>query len=642
MSSWLTANPWAELKIAILLILTVSLLTRLTLAVVYWSQIGSSGWLSPFSLLVGLLFDIFIAFCTTALFSVFLALSPRRFLQWTPVRWLLVFGFFLFTYGAIYLGVVEIFFFDEFNSRFNYVAVDYLLYPHEVFVNIWDSYPVLEILIAVFVATCLITFWAAPRLRAAWATPKSASTKLKMIGIFALVIAVGYLGLNINLSRISSNRVLNEITANGVYSFFYSAFTNQLDYDIYYSRISDRDAIERLRVQLRAPNATFSEPIDSLNITRQVVDSGIQSKFNVVLVLEESLGSLFVGSLHPEGPACTPQFDSLAENGLFFTNIYATGNRTVRGVEASLLSFPPIPGQSIVKRPLNENLFSLPSILKENEYQTVFLYGGRSYFDNFQQFASNNNFDQIIDQTDFKNVTFETIWGVCDGDLFDNSLLTFDSLHTVGKPFFATMITVSNHKPYLYPEGKIPFDPKKQERLHAVRYADFAIGDFVRKARSHDFFDSTIFVFLGDHGARVYGWQQIPMDSYEIPILFYCPALIPAGQRVETLGSQMDLAPTLLDVLNFSYSSKFFGRSLLESHQGYDFALLSHNRDVALLRNNRLALLGIKMENGLWDRDPIDGKFTALPIESDSALLLDAIAYYQTAYRLYSRKLLTP
>ncbi len=361
-----------------------------------------------------------------------------------------------------------------------------------------------------------------------------------------------------------------------------------------------------------------------------------------MLVLEESLGSLFVGSLHPEGPACTPQFDSLAENGLFFTNIYATGNRTVRGVEASLLSFPPIPGQSIVKRPLNENLFSLPSILKENGYQTVFLYGGRSYFDNFQQFASNNNFDRIIDQTDFKNVTFETIWGVCDGDLFDNSLLTFDSLHAVGKPFFATMITVSNHKPYLYPEGKIPFDPKKQERLRAVRYADFAIGDFVRKARNHDFFDSTIFVFLGDHGARVYGWQQIPMDSYEIPILFYCPALIPAGQRVETLGSQMDLAPTLLDVLNFSYSSKFFGRSLLESHQGYDCALLSHNRDVALLRNNRLALLGIKMENGLWDRDSIDGKFTALPIESDSTLLLDAIAYYQTAYRLYSRKLLTP
>lgn len=642
LNSWLRANPWAELKIATLLILAVSLLTRLTLAVLYWSQIGSSGWLSPLSLIVGSLFDIFIAFCTTAPFAVFLAFSPKRLLQWAPVRLLLVFGFFLFTYGAIYLGVVEVFFFDEFNSRFNYVAVDYLLYPHEVFINIWDSYPVLEILIAVFVVTSTITYWATPRLRAAWAGPKSVFTRLKMIAVYTVVIAVGYLGLNINLSRISSNRVLNEITANGVYSFFYSAFTNQLDCDIYYSRVSDREAIQRLRSQLNAPNATFSEPIDSLNITREIVDPDIPHKFNIVLVLEESLGSLFVGSLHPEGPACTPKFDSLAENGLFFTNIYATGNRTVRGVEASLLSFPPIPGQSIVKRPLNENLFSLPSIMKANGYQTVFLYGGRSYFDNFQQFASSNNFDRIIDQTDFKNVTFETVWGVCDGDLFDNSLLTFDSLHAVGKPFFATMITVSNHKPYLYPEGKIPFDPKKQERLHAVRYADFAIGDFVQKARSHDFFDSTIFVFLGDHGARVYGWQQIPMDSYEIPILFYCPALIPAGQRVETLGSQMDLAPTLLDVLNFSYTSKFFGRSLLESHKGHDFALLSHNRDVALLRNNRLAVLGIKMENGLWDRDSIDGKFTALPIESDSTLLLDAISYYQTAYRLYSHKLLTP
>ncbi len=404
LSSWLAANPWAELKIAILLILAVSLVTRLVLAFLFWSQIGSSGWFSPLSLLVGFLFDVFVAFCTTALFAVFLSFSPGRFLQWAPVRWLLIFGFFLFTYGAIYLGVVEVFFFDEFNSRFNYVAVDYLLYPHEVFVNIWDSYPVLEILIAVFVATALITYWAAPRLRAAWATPKSMSARFKMIGVYVLVIAAGYLGLNINLSKISSNRVLNEITANGVYSFFYSAFTNHLDYDVYYSRISDFDAAARLRGQLNAPNAVFRDPLDSLNITRDISDPGVPSKFNIVLVLEESLGSLFVGSLHPEGPACTPQFDSLAAEGLFFTHIYATGNRTVRGVEASLLSFPPIPGQSIVKRPLNENLFSLPSILKMNGYQTVFLYGGRSYFDNFQQFASSNNFDRIIDQTDFKNV----------------------------------------------------------------------------------------------------------------------------------------------------------------------------------------------------------------------------------------------
>ena len=636
------ANPWAELKIAVLLILAISQITRLALVIYYWSQIDSSLWISPLSLLTGFLYDVFIAFCATALLALFLALSPRRILSWIPVQWLSVAGFFIFTYGTIYLAVVELFFFDEFNSRFNYVAVDYLLYPHEVFVNIWDSYPVLEILIVVFLITCLVTYWATPRLRVAWATSKLVPTRFRLIGLYALAIGIGYLGLNINFSKISTNRVLNEIAANGVYTFFYSAFTNHLDYDVYYSRISDRDATALLRSQLTAPNATFSDHIDSLNITRQIIDPGVLSKFNIVLVLEESFGSQFVGSLHPEGPACTPEFDSLAARGLFFTNIYATGNRTVRGVEASLLSFPPIPGQSIVKRPLNENLFSLPSVLKKNGYQTVFLYGGRSYFDNFQQFASSNNFDQIFDQGDFKNVSFETIWGVCDGDLFDNSLSVFDSLHSVGKPFFATMITVSNHKPYLYPEGKIPFDPKKQERLHAVRYADFAMGDFVRKAQEHDFFDSTVFIFLGDHGPRVYGWQQIPMDSYEIPILFYCPGLIPVGQRVETLGSQMDLAPTLLDMLNFSYSSKFFGRSLLEPHQGNDFALLSHNRDVALLRNNRLALLGIKMENGLWDRDSVDGEFTALPIESDSTLLLDAIAYYQTAYRLYAQKLLTP
>ncbi len=636
--SWHTTEPWSELKIAILLILVVSLLTRAALTVIYWSQISSVWWLVPVSWVAGIPFDIFIAFCITFLFAIVLTLSPWRLLNWRPMQWLLIGGFFLFTYGGIYLGIVELFFFDEFNSRFNYIAVDYLLYPHEVFVNIWDSYPVLEVLIAVFVASFVTTWLLAPRLRRALSATKSVKSRLRLLGVYVAVVALGYFLLNINLSRISDNRVLNEISSNGIYSFFYAAVTNHLDYDIYYSRIDDRDAVTRLRSQIMTSDAVFSDPIDSMNITRQITDSGTPRSLNIVLVLEESFGSVFVGSLHPEGPACTPHFDSLVSEGLLFTRIYATGNRTVRGVEASLLSFPPIPGQSIVKRPLNENLFSLPSVLKSMGYQTVFLYGGRSYFDNFQQFASHNSFDQIIDQTDFSNVTFETIWGVCDGDLFDNSLHTFDSLHSEGRPFFATIITVSNHKPYLYPEGKIPYDPKKQDRIHAVRYADFAIGEFVRKAQSHEFFDSTIFVFLGDHGARVYGWQQIPMDSYEIPILFYCPALIPPGQRVEVLGSQMDLAPTLLDTLNLSYSSKFFGRSLFKVQQGQNFALLSHNRDVALLRNNRLAVLGILMENGLWDRNPTSGEFTQLPMMADSSLFLDAVAYYETAYRLYSSR----
>ena len=638
--SWLLSDPWSELKIAMLLMLAVALLTRIALTVTYWSQVNDLWWKVPVSVLAGIPFDIFVAFCTTFLFALFLVAMPQRFLAWRPTQWILVGGFFLFTYGLVYLGVVEMFFFDEFNSRFNYVAVDYLLYPHEVFANIWDSYPVLEVLIAVFIVALALTYYLAPRIRTALASKKTGRSRFALVGVYLAVMALGYFALNINLSRISNNRVLNEITANGMYSFFYAAATNELEYDIYYSRIGDREAVTRLRDQMKTPDAEFVDPVDSLNIARVITDTGAPRRFNIVLVLEESLGSAFVGLLHPEGPACTPQFDSLANAGLLFTHIYATGNRTVRGVEASLLSFPPIPGQSIVKRPLNENLFSLPGLLKEQGYQTVFLYGGRSYFDNFLQFTSNNYFDKIIDQTDFPKVTYETIWGVCDGDLFDNSLSVFDSLQAVGKPFFATIITVSNHKPYLYPEGKIPYDPKKQDRLHAVRYADFAIGDFIRNAKSHDFFDSTIFVFLGDHGARVYGWQQIPMDSYEIPILFYCPALIPPGSRVDLLGSQMDLAPTLLDTLNFSYTSKFFGRSLFKVTPDQSFALMSHNRDVSLYRDDKLAVLGILMENGLWSRDPADGKFTPLPMETDSTLLHDAIGYYQTAYRLYSNKLM--
>jgi phosphoglycerol transferase MdoB-like AlkP superfamily enzyme len=288
-----------------------------------------------------------------------------------------------------------------------------------------------------------------------------------------------------------------------------------------------------------------------------------------------------------------------------------------------------------VKRPGNEHIFTISSVLKKEGYNTVFVYGGLSYFDNIESFASHNDYDRVIDELDFKDPIFKTVWGVCDEDLFNNSLVTFDSLHALGTPFFATLLTVSNHSPFTYPSGRIPFDPEKRRRDYAVRYADYAIGKFIEDARSHSFFDSTLFVFVADHGARVYGSEQIPLKSYEIPLLFYNPLLNPTSNTCDVLGSQLDIAPSILDLLGFDYNSEFFGRSLFSTTRDEERVLMSHNRDVSLMRDSTIGVLGILGDWDIWNIDGITREFHHLDHVQDSSLVIDAIAYYMTAFNMF-------
>lgn len=617
-------------------------LTRIALAIENSADLLDVWYLLPVSLLSGLLLDVIIGLCLAFLVQLGIVVFPDRWLRSRFGHALLIGKAIIFVYGILYLAVTEWFFFDEFASRFNYVAVDYLFYPHEVFINIWETYPVLEALIVVAILTTLIVWKGRRQLLLSLKTKAPFRCRAGLLAVIASVTALSLLTVGINASRISDNRVLNEITGNGIYSFFYAAMTNELDYEQYYTTTDEKTAHRRLQHLLADSISIFTDAGDQFSIDRLVDNDGLPEYDNIVLIIEESFSFEFSGNLNPSGPDATPRFDSLSRSGLLFTNVYATGNRTVRGIEACLASFPPIPGRSIVKRPGCENLYTLPALLKQLGYNTVFLYGGRSYFDNLRHFAENNGYDRMIDQEDFDNPTFSTIWGVCDEDLLDKGITVFDSLAATGKPFFATMLTVSNHSPYTYPAGRIPFDPEERTRLNVVRYSDYAIGKFIADSKSHAFFDRTLFVFVADHGARVYGAQEVPIESYRIPLLFYCPRLIPSGREVDILCSQLDLAPTVLDLLGIDYVSQFFGRSILATSPEQSRALMSHNRDVALLREGRLAVLGIQQEQSLWQVDVNGSDLERIAPEVDSSLISDAIAYYQTAFSMFVHGQLHP
>jgi phosphoglycerol transferase MdoB-like AlkP superfamily enzyme len=273
--------------------------------------------------------------------------------------------------------------------------------------------------------------------------------------------------------------------------------------------------------------------------------------------------------------------------------------------------------------------------MREQGYSTSFLYGGYGYFDNMNYFFANNGFE-VRDRSQIPQpVRFENIWGVADEDLFDSALSYYDTQAQAGKPFFSIIMTTSNHKPFTFREGVPGVKPKGGGRESGVRYADFAQGYFIREAHKHAWFDNTLFIIVADHGARVYGREDIPLKSYEIPMVFYAPAHL-RPNRVDTLTTQIDIAPTALGLLGFPYRAPFFGDDVLHGpHQGR-VAFFSHNHDVALYQDGELAILGLNktVQDVFYDRDTD----TYRPAPPNPRLNDLAVAYYQTAFELFRER----
>jgi len=357
-------------------------------------------------------------------------------------------------------------------------------------------------------------------------------------------------------AKISANNYANELAANGVYSLFAAFRNNKINYGTFYTTGDNRTVFQKLRFILSEHNNYFVND-NIFDITREIKNAGEEKRLNVVVIVGESLSSEFLGVFGNKNNL-TPNLDRIAKEGVLFTNMHATGTRTDRGLEAITLSVPPSPGRSIVKRPNNENMFSWGFIMKNRGYDTKFIYGGYGYFDNMNYFFSHNGFDNIVDRTDFagNEVVFENAWGVSDEDLFNKSIKEFNESYKNNKPFFALIMTTSNHRPYTYPEGRIDI-PSHSGREGAVKYADYAIGKFIKDAQKEPWFKDTVFVITADHCAGSAGKTPLPVKRYEIPLLIYSPSHF-APQGIDKLSSQTDIAPTVLGLLNFSYKTKFF------------------------------------------------------------------------------------
>jgi phosphoglycerol transferase MdoB-like AlkP superfamily enzyme len=539
--------------------------------------------------------------------------------------------------GQVFLLAAEFYFFAEFKSRFNPVAVDYLIYPREVFINIWDAYPVPAV-----VAGCVLIgaawMWLAGRLfKTMWMKPVWIGTRFLWFASALILFAGLSRTVNLNPPHVSEDRTLNEIANNGALSFFAAAWTRNLDYPTFYKTLPRDEAYARVHRLLASTNSTFVG--DNFSIERKISGDSNRPRLNVVILLEESLGSEFWGCLGRTN-TLTPEMDRLAtQAGWLFDNIYASGNRTVRGMEGALSSFPPLPGDAIVHRDRSENVETIARVLKRDGYNTMFLYGGHAMFDNMKPFLAANGYDRIVDQKDFPNPAFVTVWGVSDEDLYAGAIRQFRALSQTNKPFFATILSVSNHKPYTYPKSRIPENPNGT-RDNVVKYTDWCLGQFFKAAKPEAFWTNTIFVVVADHGARVYGSQDIPIFSYEIPLVILGPAVAQQPQRLHATGCSLDLPPTILGLIGRPYESLFLGRDLLHDPPDTFHALLNHNRDIGMFAHDRMVVLGLQKAVEFYAGDPhaVNLELTPQPTPDDLELEKNAEAIFQVADELYMNR----
>jgi phosphoglycerol transferase MdoB-like AlkP superfamily enzyme len=542
--------------------------------------------------------------------------------------------------GLVFVGASEFTFWHEFASRFNFIAVDYLIYTNEVVGNLRESYN-LPLLLSVVATASLALWWVVMRaMKPHWAA--TTSTRARWVGAAALTAAplLAYGAVDARYKEFSNDAQANELAGNGYFDFWHAFWHNQIDYARFYKTIPRAQAVAALAEAWPSDTANTTKTLTpaasegkSRPNERLVTHPGqTEKRLNVVMVSVESFSAEFMTAFAPPGRATlTPAMDRLAQEGLLFTQLYATGTRTVRGLEALSLSVPPTPGHAIVKRPNNGGLFTLGEVFRSKGYEPLYLYGGYGYFDNMNTFFSGNGYT-VVDRRALApaDIHFENIWGVADEDLFTLALRELDIRAKADKPFFAHVMTTSNHRPFTYPEGRIDI-PSKTGRDGGVSYTDWAIGNFMDQARKKPWFDNTLFVIVADHTHKGRGRQELPPENYHIPMVILAPQHVQPG-RVHTLASQIDVAPTILGLLNFSYESKFYGHDILREGREHPRAFLANYQTVGYyeqgrvveLKPNQRARVVMASDGSLAPNDALSASLTA-----------EAISYYQLASEAY-------
>ncbi|WP_270829408.1 LTA synthase family protein [Aeromonas sp. QDB20] len=487
-------------------------------------------------------------------------------------------------------------FINEYGLRPNRLYVEYLIYPKEVLSMLWAGRKA-ELLLAVVFSGAVLAggWWLSGRLVRGlrfprWYLRPAFALLILSIGFLGARSSLGHRALNPAMVAFAEDPLVNSLTVNSAYSLFFAIKQMGAEEDAsqFYGKMTEQKVLEIMRKESGRPASDFNSDLLPSQTFNEASFKGKPK--NLVILLQESLGAQFVGSLG--GLPLTPNIDALSLQGWAFEKLYATGTRSVRGIEAVLTGFTPTPAQAVVKLSKSQtNFFTIAELLKKRGYDTSFIYGGESHFDNMRSFFLGNGFTTIIEQKDFHNPVFKGSWGASDEDLMTKADETFQALHKEGKPFFSLVFSSSNHDPFEFPDNRITlYEQPKQTRNNAAKYADYAIGEFFKKAKQSEYWKDTLFLVIADHDSRVGGASLVPIPRFHIPGVIVGDGI--ASKKDPRIVSQIDMAPTLLSLMGISADYPMLGKDLTRMPADWPGrAIMQYDKNFALMRGQDVVIL---------------------------------------------------
>ncbi len=567
---------------------------------------------------------------------------------------------------VLFLGLVEMDFYREFHQRLNGLVFQYIKEdPKTVGSMLWYGFPVVRYLLAWVGGTIVMSllFKGIDRLTRPRGEYQSNLAGVRSVApwyargvVFVVILLVAVIAARGTLRQgppmrwgdafTTDSNFVNQLGLNGTLTLIDAAKSRMSEDrdNIWKSTLDQKVALQTVRDMLLTPHDKLVDA-DSAAIRRDFTppaENTLPIK-NVVIILMESFAGHSVGALGAAGNI-TPYFDKLAEEGLLFDRFFSNGTHTHQGMFATMACFPNLPGfEYLMQTPEGgHKLSGLPALLSPRKYDDVYVYNGDFAWDNQSGFFGNQGMTTFIGRNDFVNPVFsDPTWGVSDQDMFDRGAQ--ELAHNYGKkPFYALLQTLSNHTPYALPKN-LPVEPvtgsgRLDEHLTAMRYSDWALGQFFEKARKEPYFKETLFVIVGDHG---FGNHQqvteLDLGRFNIPLLLIAPGIQEKfGKRDHTVGTQIDIVPTIMGRLGGETRHQCWGRDLLnlpEGDQGVGMVKPSGSEQiVGLIQGDRVLIESKDMSPRLY-RYELGREFKAELIESpDQAEMLKKLeAFIQTA-----------
>jgi len=552
--------------------------------------------------LVGAQFDSFTVGVAGIPLAVALAVAPNLAF---PRRW---FRRVITAYVTVLLAVLVFlliagaYFFFQFGFRMNWIAIDYLQFPREVFGYIWDQYPVVWVMLGI-AALAAGLYWALGRILWSGPTPTAPIWPRPLLALFLVGLCV--MGIRgsfdskpLHVGRayvVSDNSIVSQAALDDVYALMAAARTelaNRSAKALQFRFPPDERMDQVVRDLLYQPEDTdLKAPRNPL--WRRTATGRPMADSNVVVILAEGMSGRGVGALG-HAPSYTPNFDALCRDGFFFDHMYAVGNRTNRAMVSVLCGYPDCRSRSVMIQSRAQGHFlTLPGLLRDRGYKTLFAYGGRNTWDNTKGFfVDGGQIEDFIGQDDIYDEAEVNPWGVSDEITFRKAHEQF--LSYGDRKFFGAILTITNHEPFHAPpipgQDPIPGDSLEVCKLNCYRYADWALGRFFEWARAAPYFKRTVFVIVADHGRDFAPDQYVDLPAYRVPCVIYAPGIVPPG-RLSTVCSQTDVAPTVLGLLGGEFDHGFFGRNLLAAPSGEGFAFAYVNDMLGWVSGRRAAVL---------------------------------------------------